>query len=219
MLIDDSELVVSVTAMRPFIAETAAQLSWLCAACRAGPHENQIANSTPQITFLERSDPTFQISALVSPIQHYEVQRTLNGYCWRDLFRNPVLVTGVPIAARDYAEKGLEMPLNMMAALGQTPYAAVFDDRVVIKGHSTMFVPTERSQTSAVWHFMYNEDGSRIPYWAATSDPQHRINTDALNFRDLQETRHFLGWTNYACSKAGKRTVDRYRVFNVRSDC
>ena len=159
------------------------------------------------------SVPKFRLGPRASPITGYQGQIGKNGTCWHQLFRNPVVVADVPIALRAHDEKGLEIPMNMMMELGQAYHAITYDDTVLIKGHSTMFVPTKVIQRSVFWHFIYNKDGRRIPYSAAASRTPHHIETVDLSLRDMEVARLFVGWTASAISKAGESCVPDFGAF------
>jgi hypothetical protein len=87
-----------------------------------------------------------------------------NGKCWHHLFRAPVIVTGFPILARDHNEEGLEINLEMMSRLGGADRATIFDGQLIIKGFSTIFVPTARAHNSILWHLLRKSDDERISY-------------------------------------------------------
>jgi hypothetical protein len=188
---------------KSLLAELASQLSWLCATCRTGSRKDQLAQSTPEIEAPEEKEPFFRIKAFVTDIDDYEAKVRRSGACWHRLFSNAVLVSDAPIAIREHDEEGLEAPLNMIAALGEAAQASVFDELVLVKGHSTMFVPTKYTEDSICWHFLCNVDGSRLPYWAAKSLVPNHLVSGALTMHELADARHFVGWTPFASSRAG----------------
>ncbi|RSL81845.1 hypothetical protein CEP52_017102 [Fusarium oligoseptatum] len=116
-----------------------------------------------------------------------------NGQCWHDIFRNPVVVRGYPILRRVECSTGLEVPLNIMAGLARTQRVDRFNDKIYIKGFSTMLVPTRRKEDILCWHLIYNKDGNRISY--LDSDLAQEQGVARLNLEGL---RHVLGW----CSKS-----------------
>ena len=87
-----------------------------------------------------------------------------NGLCWHSLFRNPVIVRGFPIVERDPPLPGLEISLHIMAGLIQANRAYAFDESIILKGFSSMMVPTEQSNNMTLWHHFFHMDGSRITY-------------------------------------------------------
>jgi hypothetical protein len=114
---------------------------------------------------------------------------TANGQCWHDIFRNPVVVRGYSIPKRIQWSTGLEISLNIMAGLAQAQRVDRFDDKIYIKGLSTMLIPTRRNEDILCWHLVYNKDGGRISYLDGDLDQERHITR--LNLEDF---RHVLGW-------------------------
>ncbi|KAK3628387.1 hypothetical protein LTR56_018655 [Elasticomyces elasticus] len=136
------------------------------------------------------------------------------GTCWRKLFKNPVIALGYSIPARKLGEVGLELSLHMMMVLGQTLCAAAFAGRSMLKGYNSLFVPTSRIGSSIIWHFLVNEDRSRLPYndgIAATANA-YLIDQDTL-----EKGRHFVGWTPTADVLAGTK-VASYDIERSQTD-
>ncbi|TVY32542.1 hypothetical protein LSUB1_G007997 [Lachnellula subtilissima] len=201
-VIHSSIVVAVVTGTAPAIAEIGQQLAWLGAALRGAPSGDKMAYCAPKIAISPVSS-TFELSfqvvnfeqTLQSP--HGEVP---NGSCWRRLFRNPIVVRGFPILARFNGERGLEIPFNMMAGLGQATRVTNFDGGLVIKGCSSMFYPTQRIQNSVLWHFLVNENGKRISYLSAEG---HRASIHDVDATCLERSRNFLGWASSVEIHAG----------------
>ena len=120
-------------------------------------------------------------------------QGTNSGQCWHELFQNPVVVTGYPIPRRTRYSSGLEIPLNVMSGLTESPRMNKYFGRLFLKGFATALVPTEKLNDAVLWHLYYSEDGTRLPY----PDLEAIDNFD-LDLRDLTKKRHIVGW----CSKA-----------------
>jgi hypothetical protein len=127
-----------------------------------------------------------------------------NGSCWQKLFRNPVIVKGYPLLARNHNEKGLEISLDVMASLGNATRAAVFNGTLLVKGFSTIFVPTAYAETSVTWHFLFNEDQTRMPYSEASRQCPNRISAEVINTTFVEKARHFLGWASEVAVYTGK---------------
>ena len=68
--------------------------------------------------------------------------------CWFSLFNNPVMAKGFPVPERSNSERGLEMSIELMAALGGARYAIEFGDGLIIKGYSAAFVPVMSHEDS-----------------------------------------------------------------------
>jgi hypothetical protein len=113
--------------------------------------------------------------------------------CGHKVFKDPVIVRGFPILARDNDERGLKIPLNIMTTLGGADRATIFGDQLLIKGHATMFDPTRRVQNSVLWHFIHNENGERISFAAAKASCPTRATTNVVDYSCLMTSRSFLG--------------------------
>lgn len=121
--------------------------------------------------------------------------------CWRKMFHNPVLAYGYPTRARHPGEQGLELSLQMMLLLGQTPWITSFEGTTMLKGFNSLFVPMACPDSSILWHFLLNQDETRMSYdqgLEATSEEY------SLDNAALQSCRHFVGWTPAADVLAGK---------------
>lgn len=163
-----------------------------------------MAYSTAHISVLESSGPLFRLDFSTHDLGPDEHGLKQNGSCWHSLFKNPVVVRGYPILARNQEEKGLEIPLNMMANLGEASRATSFDGSLVIKGFSTMFVLTERNENSVLWHLLYEDNNSRISYLSARERCSNQVLIDSVDAFHLESTRNFLGWASSVVMRAGK---------------
>lgn len=75
--------------------------------------------ANPQIRHLRDPSSTFRVHCELEDLIDYKDHARQNGTCWQHLFQNPTIVKGYPIRARSYNERGLELPLKMMAMLGK----------------------------------------------------------------------------------------------------
>ena len=90
---------------------------------------------------------------------------------------------------RDPPLSGLEIPLHIMAGLVQATRAYVFDETIILKGFTSMLVPTEQSNDITLWHHFFHMDGSRIMYM------ERGLSTLRVsNLSKLQASRHIVGW-------------------------
>ena len=117
------------------------------------------------------------------------------------MFRNPVVAEGYPVEARSASELGLEVPLDMMLALGQTPLMTVFDKVTLFKGFNTAFAPMMALGTSVIWHFLVNQNCARLAYDTVVATAQIQ---EPLDRCGIEGGRHFVGWTPVADVLAGK---------------
>lgn len=114
-----------------------------------------------------------------------------------------MVVEGYPIPRRSETDTGLEIPLNMMAGLARTQRANTFNEKLFIKGFSTMLVPTKHSGDLLIWHLLYNKDGNRISYLDNTIP--HAENVSVF---DLGKARHIRGWCSEIRNYAGRNDVN-----------
>jgi hypothetical protein len=140
----------------------------------------------------------------------------VNGQCWQSIFRNPVVVNGYPILNRPESETGLELPLNVMAALAQTRYATFFGGKLYMKGFSTMLVPTKVVRDMVIWHLLFSEDGSHISYIDLRVEKIPGLYPVNIRTFHLQSARHVLGWCSDVKHYAGKPTE---HYFNKLLSC
>ncbi|KAJ5767738.1 hypothetical protein N7533_000321 [Penicillium manginii] len=133
-------------------------------------------------------------------MKHVEPFSKVNGECWHDLFRSGVVVEGFPISRRPEVGtvKGLDILLPMMARLAQANYVNTFLGSVVIKGFSSMLIPTENHKEMIVWHLVHNRNGDRISYLDSTALPVQELSPSLLS-----QARHILGWCTSVKHLAG----------------
>ena len=133
--------------------------------------------------------------------------------CWLSLFKDPVIAHRFPTTLRNDHEVGLEIPLDMMAALGGARHAVDFDGGLVLKGFSTLFVPIRRHEDSVQWHLTCARGEDRISYSEASTQCPNRALLEDLNHEELKTMRAFLGWwkdaeTHLATADADYKNID-----------
>ncbi|KAE8364280.1 hypothetical protein BDV27DRAFT_145436 [Aspergillus caelatus] len=173
------------------IAEVGEILAWLGSTFHTSPYSDGVVYRQP---FALRSESR---SSYLGPFRcdlDYVERKgddsaSKNGNCWHDLFRNPVVVEGYPIKRRRAAALGVEIPLRMMAEMIQTKRMSPFAGNIVLKGFSTMLVPTAYEENTISWHLLCNKTGDRISYLSGMAIPQVRI-----SILQLERSRHVLGW-------------------------
>ncbi len=105
---------------------------------------------------------------------------------------------GFPVPRRPEAHIGLELPLDMMAALARARYVDVFNSKVFVKGFSTMLVPTKRVEDVVIWHLLYKTDpNERISYLDC---PVKQLD---VSMASLEDARHVVGWCSEAVCNIG----------------
>ncbi|KAH8804538.1 chromatin remodelling complex Rsc7/Swp82 subunit-domain-containing protein [Xylogone sp. PMI_703] len=170
------------------IVEIAQQLAWLGSVFQTSPHTSP-GRSECQMLYQPADfydDTRFEMKFSVVPLADEESS------CWHSLFLNPVIAYNFPIDERQFGT-GLEIPISMMAALGGASQAIEFDGGIVLKGFSCMFLPLMRKGDCIQWHFIHNEDDSRMPY-SAVNQYTERALIDEVDQKSLTITRAFLGW-------------------------
>jgi hypothetical protein len=194
--ISGSSISVAVNGTGPAIIEIGQQLAWLGSALRSSASSNSISSSEPRISVLTGAYATFELTFQVREIEASPGESRVNGTCWQPLFRNPVIVKGYPILARNHHERGLELPLNMMAGLGEASRVTNWAGGMVVKGFSTLFFPTRRLNNSVQWHYLFEKDGGRISYLSADDRCPDRVKSNSLDAPCLPFCRNFLGWAS-----------------------
>ena len=114
--------------------------------------------------------------------------------CWLPLFSNPVIARGFAIPEREHGEQGLEIPLEIMAALGGARHVTDFEGGLVLKGYSAMFVPIDRYDQSIQWHLIRRSDEQRVLYRDVSKECPSRAMLNMVDHTTLENTRAFLGW-------------------------
>lgn len=191
----------------PFsIAEVGVQLAWFETALSSSP-DRELAYSRPFI-----SEFSSDICRLGSQIEVMDAATTLRtGNCWKNLFKNPVVVTGYPILKRTVPDSGLDISLGLMARLSNTRRLVDFCGRTFVKGFSTMLAAMTIVEDTVFWHLFYNEIGCHISY----SDPRvpRHCNVPALAVKNPEAKRHILGWCDSINNYAGQYScVQRFQM-------
>ncbi|KXJ88857.1 hypothetical protein Micbo1qcDRAFT_166306, partial [Microdochium bolleyi] len=86
------------------------------------------------------------------------------GQCWHALFRNPVIVDGFPTSRRQALDTGLEVTLELMAALTDASRVNIFRGIPMIKGFSSLLFPTQQSTDAIMWHLVCNQNESHVSF-------------------------------------------------------
>lgn len=194
-------LEVSVVGPVPSVADVGEQLAWLGAALRPSPRDDQYKGlwcCSPSVSCL-KALPAAQTGAK-STGDCFEIRFRFEkaddglseGQCWHGMFRNPVIVRGFPIATRAVANTGLEVPLGALVQLINTKCITAFDEKIFIKGFSSMLVLTEKRGDLLLWHLIYNASGGRVSYLEYAERPP-----ESFTESQLEGARHVVGW----CSK------------------
>ncbi|KAK0742251.1 hypothetical protein B0T21DRAFT_360949 [Apiosordaria backusii] len=212
-------LQLHVTANVFAVAEVGEQLAWLGAALRSSPTESKPLTCSPYIRdiyldpsslihimsqrFLPRGVCSigFKLGAMVETAQFDQ------GSCWRNLFSNPVIVTGYPIPRGQNSDPGTQISLDLAAALIHSNRIVRWSGTTFIKGFSALLVVTKMVKETVFWHLVFNEDGSyisyedaRVPRWSRSDSP--------FVLETIGHYRHVVGWCDRIVSHAGAPDAD-----------
>lgn len=189
------------------LIEIAQQLAWVGAALQSSPTDRAILICTPDITADDgRSDPKAARSAYDFRITFtnikYSPRISLSGDCWHRMFSGPVVVRGFPIRRKAEINLGIEMPLNMIAHFAGSNRVVEFDNKLFIKGYSTMLIATKVLYDMVVWHYYFDENGRRLSYF------DHDLNIkESVTLYQLEKARHVIGWCETCDYCAGESTT------------
>ncbi|OOF94668.1 hypothetical protein ASPCADRAFT_208329, partial [Aspergillus carbonarius ITEM 5010] len=134
----------------------------------------------------------------------YAITDAERGSCWLPMFQNSNLAHGYPIPLRT-AGVGLEISFDVMITLGRILYPLELPDGIILKGHSTMLVPTLASSPNCVqWHFIVSKTPKS--YIGVERIPDDlRENMVGLDVDTLKSYRAFVGYCTRARVHAGTK--------------
>ncbi|KAI9729246.1 MAG: hypothetical protein M1834_007038 [Cirrosporium novae-zelandiae] len=164
------------------LTEIAQEIVWLSTACRP-PSSGKLGLS--KFRFINMEPRTFSLD--LRDLE--DVKLTRENLCWNTLFKGTVIAEGFPIPQRNGQVVGIELPFQMMVNLSRISYAAIYDNKVVLSGFSTMLFPT------AIEPIPGEQDSISTADALEASDKTWIEISDAAL---LQEARTFLGF----CRKA-----------------
>lgn len=190
---------VRVSGSLDFVVEIGEQLGWLGSALRPSFLSERVVACSPRLSVLGfRVDATYKINA------GCRIEYTLNegpnsdhslpGFCWANMFQNPVMVSGYPIRFRERSETGLELRLETMAELVQSRQFVKIDGNIMLKGFCSVLAVTAVAADVVRWHFLFNADGDRISYCDERLQEKGIKTPKSLKLRDLKTCRHVVGW-------------------------
>lgn len=207
------------------IVEVGQQLAWIGAALQSSTSMAGIAPCTPFVSSATLK-PTHTLSSEIEELPEilceidFDIQLpdTDNaerpGHCWHNMFRNPVMVVGFPILSKPASSPGLglEIPLNIMSILAGSDRVHEFEDKILIKGFSTMISATKRLGNLVVWHYFYNADGGKVSHLDLMLENEF---DGSLSLSELESARHVVGWCSECKLYAGKQSRSVLRSLPV----
>lgn len=123
--------------------------------------------------------------------------------CCLPLFKNFIMADGFPVPERG-REVGVEISFEAMVSLGRISYSLEMPTGTILKGHSTMLIPTYITSESIQWHFV----GSERPgeYISPDLIPDS-LKPDMVDFNVdiLRRRRGFVGYYKEAYIYAGTK--------------
>jgi hypothetical protein len=99
---------------------------------------------------------TFDNAAPANP------EEAITGHCWYDMFSNSTVALGFPVP--QFGPVGLEVSLPVTAALVGATQITKFGTKLFLKGFSSLLFLASKEDSICKWHYLSNEDGSRIRY-------------------------------------------------------
>lgn len=206
-----------------FVLETAEQLGWLASALRPSPHTDAVADCYPSITDLrvskgkEKQSSDYLLSASCSMDFKFELapdskapEDPKQGFCWSNMFRNPVLVSGYPIPQRSNPETGLEISLGFMSLLIDSPEVFQVAETRILKGFCSLLVAVEVTGDLVMWHLLFNSSGERISCFDSRLEGMDMSRAADLSLQDLESRRHVVGWCGDVKEYSGKQPIPNY---------
>jgi hypothetical protein len=173
--------IVTVDGSRADLISIAQQMAWL-GACFRTPRLGQLDYS--DVSFFQKSSTSFSLE--LQELRPIEVDKL----CWYPMFVNTVLAFGFPAPPRN-GEKGVELPFELMTALGRIWYPKEFLNGFVLKGYSTALIPVSRYGTSIQWHYVSKPDRLTMEE-LETLHPEVLVDLDPDSIM-RPEMRMFLG--------------------------
>lgn len=142
--------------------------------------------------------------------------KSSNGACWIPLFQHCVMAEGYPVPERT-GELGVELSFDVMVQLGRISYSLELPQGMILKGHSTMLIPS-LSPSGIQWHFIgSSEPGSHI---SVDSIPENlRSNMPDLEPTSLSQRRCFIGYYSEAYVHVGTRDSGYEKLELSQAEC
>ncbi|KAH7086273.1 hypothetical protein FB567DRAFT_629366 [Paraphoma chrysanthemicola] len=200
----------------PFhVSEAAEQVAWLTATLRPSHASDNVTLVTPSIETLKVLRPYKELPEIqgtcrivINSQQGSGSIIDTHGTCWTKLFSRAVLVGGYPIIHRVTTTPGLQTSLKIMASLARSSQVVRYDDRIVIKGFSSLLIVKRLVNNTFLWHAHQSEvEEERISFF----DPQVVTTGEGREqlppLRALENAVHIVGWCSKATDFCGNRTA------------
>lgn len=193
---------VSIWGSKHSIVEFVQQLAWTGATLHSSPYGEENAHCFTRFEGAKSGSTQFHLYFDTVPI---EVD---NNSCWLPLFSGRSIACDYKIPPRQ-GEAGLEIPTQIMAALIGAVRAVEYDGTAVLKGFSSMAIPTAREGDIIRWHLITNADSDqRLSYHEGLARCARRTISLKVGLDCLKDTRAILGWCAAAESLLGSDDAD-----------
>jgi hypothetical protein len=179
-------------------------LTWLVATLRR-PIYGKLSYSTT--TFNKTSEERYRVDML-------ELEPIEQGLCWNPMFANGVIAKFFPVPERN-DEVGLEIPFKLMVILGRIWYPMEYLDGFVLKGYSTILIPTLKTQHSVQWHFINSGDQEKRINMSAVDTFRSNF-VENIDIGTLQAARTFVGGYRTHMSMSARKRLGMISSGNPR---
>jgi hypothetical protein len=196
--IENSDVHVECEGPAPIVSQVISQFAWFGAACKDSPQADLYCYSSPKIENFRGSGGTTQLDLTY----HSDSPDNSSDHnCWQTLCSGVSVASGFPIRARSDSTQGMELSADAMIIVGGTDYATKHNGHFMLKGFSTMFLPTIRRAQGLLWHFIC-EAGGPLSYSNDTV-MSTKLLEPHLDVKCLYSMRHFVGWVPRAAILIG----------------
>jgi hypothetical protein len=189
-----------------FLSDIAEQIAWLAATLRLPSHNHVLTTSVPRLNQLPVRDNISTWQFFFDEEASSKLYLDTNGWCWTKLVANPILVGGFPIPCRrTTSHSGLETSLDIMTDVVRTDQVFWIGDRIIMKGFNALLIATAFDSSAIMWHALISSTAEeRISYFDHRLTGRLWQNEGLSTLRQLEDTRHIIGWCSPATDFCGK---------------
>jgi hypothetical protein len=187
-----------------YLCAVGQQLAWLGAVCHFTESKpcycDTLWSRTDSTRTISKDTISFEITYEIVPFDKNEIEM-----CWHRLIEGATVATGFPVPSRSIENRGLQVPLDIMAALVGSSVAVDTGSGYFIRGEACALYPVDRSKDRGCiqWHLVEDretpgkdDDSTNLP-----SPVQYK----RLTMKEIQSTTAYLGWTPGTLNCAGNR--------------
>ncbi|KAK2007320.1 hypothetical protein LZ32DRAFT_568676 [Colletotrichum eremochloae] len=131
--------------------------------------------------------------------------------CWFDLVSGgAVIAADFPVPAR-HDEKGLEIPMGILAKIAVIQDAIEYKGGIVMKGPTLMLIPVKRNSDLDIiqWHVVSaSKKRKRLTYLEGVEKCKQRALLDEVDLQSFLQGRHIVGWWGQAKSRLGDEDIN-----------